>query len=375
MSTTQFNAPSSFHLLLLSTPVGPLGSGLGGGVELTLKNIAQALVQRGHSVTVIAPKGSVDDALSIVEIDGVLQPTAQSEHRDSPICLPSNSVLENMWDYARHIHQNYHLVLNFAYDWLPFYVGPWLGCPVAHLISMGSLTDAMDVVIQKTCDRHPGTLAVHSHAQAATFSFGDRCRVLGNGLDLSRYAFQPCPGEALAWVGRIAPEKGLEDAIAAVTALNIPLHIFGKISDPAYWQSIQAMYPNAPIHYNGFLPTQDLQKALGTCRGLVMTPKWVEAFGNVAIEALACGVPVVAYRRGGPAEIIQHGKTGWLVEPDDVTGLVEAIARLDTISRHACRQWADDHYSITAMGDRVWAWLMDVWEHYGSTSSHSATTP
>jgi len=50
-----------------------------------------------------------------------------------------------------------------------------------------------------------------------------------------------------------------------------------------------------------------------------MTPRWMEAFGNVAIEALACGVPVIAYRRGGPAEIVQDGQTGFLVEPDSVT--------------------------------------------------------
>jgi UDP-glucose:tetrahydrobiopterin glucosyltransferase len=62
-----------------------------------------------------------------------------------------------------------------------------------------------------------------------------------------------------------------------------------------------------------------------------MTPRWVEAFGNVAIEALACGVPVIAYRRGGAAEIITDGKTGFLVEPDSIEGLVAAIDRLDEI--------------------------------------------
>ena len=62
-----------------------------------------------------------------------------------------------------------------------------------------------------------------------------------------------------------------------------------------------------------------------------MTPRWVEAFGNVVIESLACGVPVIAYDRGGPSEIIEDGKTGWLVEPDSVSGLVEAMAKLDKI--------------------------------------------
>lgn len=343
-----------------------MGTGLGGGVELTLRNIAQALRHQGHQVTVVAPVGSQDDPLSIIEIEGTLQGSAQHHGRDALNCLPANSVLEQMWDYARQVQHAYHLIVNFAYDWLPFYLTPWFDRPVAHLISMGSLSDAMDVVIQKTGDRFPGTLAVHSHAQAATFAFGDRCRVLGNGLDLSLYTFQPTGDDALAWVGRIAPEKGIEDAIAAIQQLNCPLRIFGSIPDPDYWHHIQTQFPDAPISYEGFLSTQDLQQALGACRGLVMTPKWVEAFGNVAIEALACGVPVVSYRRGGPAEIVQHGKTGWLVNPDDVEGLVTAIARLNEINRQDCRHQAEELYSLEAMGDRVMIWLMDIWNRYQS---------
>lgn len=337
---------------------------MGGGVELTLKNIAQGLTQQGHEVTVVAPRGSQDDTLAIVEIDGTLQGSAQHQGREALNCLPDDSVLENMWDYARQVQHTYHLIVNFAYDWLPFYISSWFERPVAHLISMGSLSDGMDAVIQKTGDRFPGTLAVHSHAQAETFAFGDRCWVLGNGLDLALYDFRSTGDEALAWVGRIAPEKGIEDAIAAVQELNQPLRIFGTIPDPDYWHHIQSRFPTALISYEGFLPTQTLQQALGACRGLLMTPKWIEAFGNVAIEALACGVPVVAYRRGGPAEIVQHGKTGWLVAPDDVERLVEAIARLDAIQRWDCRRYAEEMYSLEAMGDRVIAWLTDIWKRY-----------
>lgn len=361
--------PSQFKLMFLSTPVGPLGTGLGGGVELTLKNVAQALIQQGHHVTVVAPRGSrydgvSDDRLAMVEIDGDLQGSAQHHGRNALNCLPGQSVLEQMWEYVRQVQQDYDVIVNFAYDWLPFYLTPWLDRPIAHLISMGSLSDAMDAVIQKTGDRFPGTLAVHSHAQAATFAFGDRCRVLGNGLDLSLYDFRPDGERALAWVGRIAPEKGIEDAIAAIQSTHHPLRIFGTIPDPDYWNQVQAQYPHAPLSYEGFLSTEELQQALGTCAGLVMTPKWVEAFGNVAIEALACGVPVVAYRRGGPAEIVQHGKTGWLVEPDDVAALAGAIAQLDAIDRHTCRHQAERLYSLEAMGDRVIAWLSDIWARY-----------
>jgi UDP-glucose:tetrahydrobiopterin glucosyltransferase len=90
---------------------------------------------------------------------------------------------------------------------------------------------------------------------------------------------------------------------------------------------------------------------------MLMTPRWVEAFGNVAIEALACGVPVIAYRRGGPAEIVTDGKTGFLVEPDSVDGLVAAIERLDKIDRADCRHAAETIFSQSAWGTGMESWF------------------
>lgn len=354
---------SSLTLMFLSTPVGALGSGLGGGVELTLYNMAQAMQQRGHRVQVVAPAGSEMAGLSIVPIEGNLQTTAQTQGREAGITLPAKSVLANMWQYAYLHQEEYDLLLNFAYDWLPFYLSPFFQRPIAHLVSMGSLTVAMDQVIEQTVDRFPTTIGVHSRAQAATFGFGDRCRCLSNGLDLSLYHFEPHPDRVLAWVGRIAPEKGLEDAVMAAEAAGLELKVWGAMPDPAYWEKVCQTYPLAPVSYEGFLPTAQLQAALGKCYGMVMTPKWVEAFGNVAIEALACGVPVVAYARGGPAEIVESGKTGWLVEPDRVDHLIEAIGQLDQIDRQACRRQAEAQYSLEAMGDRVEAWLREILQH------------
>ncbi|HEY9627715.1 MAG TPA: glycosyltransferase family 4 protein [Coleofasciculaceae cyanobacterium] len=351
---------SSLRLLLLSTSVGALGSGLGGGVELTLLNIAQAMQHRGHQINIVAPAGSVLADLPITQIPGRLQETAQTQGRDAPITLPVDAVLANMWDAARQMQGKYDLLINFAYDWLPFYLTPFFDRPIAHLVSMGSLTDAMDAAIAQVIDTYPETIGVHSRAQADTFAFGDRCVILGNGLDLSLYQFQPQPEDYWAWVGRIAPEKGIEDAIAAAQTAGVALKIWGAMPDQDYWQTIRQTYPEANISYEGFLSTTELQQAIGRSRGLLMTPKWIEAFGNVAIEALACGVPVIAYRRGGPAEIVEDGKTGWLVEPDSVVGLVEAMKKLERIDRYTCRQRAETTYSMAAMGDRVEAWVRRI---------------
>jgi UDP-glucose:tetrahydrobiopterin glucosyltransferase len=351
---------TALNLLFVSTPVGALGSGLGGGVELTLRNLAQAMQQRGHRVTVLAPAGSELDGIPVIPISGQLQITAQTQERQSPICLPGHSVLANFWTQAAEMQDQFDLLLNFAYDWLPFYLTPFFNRPIAHLVSMGSLTDAMDQIIEQTLNRFPKTIGVHSQAQADTFSFGDRCRCLENGLDLSLYTFQPNPEPYLGWVGRLAPEKGLEDAIQAAQRANVPLKIWGAISDAAYWQEICQRYPTGNFSYEGFQTTQQLQQALGHCRGLLMTPKWIEAFGNVAIEALACGVPVISYARGGPAEIVEPGKTGWLVPPDQIDGLVTAIGQLDCIDRAVCRQQAEARFSMQAMGNRVEAWFTDI---------------
>jgi UDP-glucose:tetrahydrobiopterin glucosyltransferase len=349
----------SLRLLFVSTSVGALGTGLGGGVELTLKNLAIALIQQGHSITVVAPEGSTLEGVSLIEIPGNLQITAQTQGRQTLITMPTNAVLGNMWNYARTVQQGYDLILNFAYDWLPFYLTPFFTTPIGHLVSMGSLSEAMDQIIGHVASSYPHTIAVHSQAQADSFEPRlEFVRNLQNGFDLSQYPFCETAQDFYACVGRIAPEKGLEDAVAAT--LGSTLKVWGVIQDEAYWKEILARYPEAKIEYQGFLPTAELALALAPAKALIMTPKWVEAFGNVAIEALACGVPVIAYERGGPAEIVRSGETGYLVKPDDVEGLVTAIAQVPTLDRSRCRQQAEKQYSLAAMADRVEAWFEKI---------------
>lgn len=341
----------------MSTPVGALGTGLGGGVELTIANLAKELRSRGHQIDIIAPAGSSLGDLSIVQIPGELQLTAQTQDLEAAIVMPPNPVLGNMWAHAREIQHNYDLIFNTAFDWLPFYLTPFFDRPIAHFVSMGSQIAAIDLAIDRVAQAYPGTIGVCTRAQAQTFRFGDLCQVVGgSGVDLELYDYCDTPAQALAWVGRISPEKALEDAVAAAQTAGMRLKIMGKIQDAAYWERIQHEYPRAQIEYLGFLSTTQLQTALRTCKGMLMTPRWVEAFGNVAIEALACGVPVIAYRRGGPAEIVTDGKTGFLVEPDSVAGLVGAIGRLDEIDRWDCRRIAETLFSQAA-----WGTVMEDW--------------
>ena len=351
------SAGQSYRLLFVSTPLGPLGSGVGGGVELTLLNMLDALTQQGHQVQVLAPQQSRLPQTEVITVAGSPQIPAQTQTRQTPIHLPENSVLGNMWLQVLARQSQFDLIINFAYDWLPLYLTPFLETPVAHLISMGSLSDAMDQMIGQTAEQFPQSIGVHTRAQANTFPFAQHCYPVGNGFNLDLYTFTPDPKDYLCWLGRIAPEKALEDAVAAVDQTGQTLKIMGHIQDQAYFDQIQAQFPHANIDYLGFLDTTAMQEVLRYSQGLLVTPRWVEAFGNVVIEALACGVPIIAYHRGGPAEIVQSGKTGWLVEPDSVDGLVEAIHKLPKIDRQVCRQQAEQEYSLTAFAQRLEQWF------------------
>jgi UDP-glucose:tetrahydrobiopterin glucosyltransferase len=349
----------SWRILLVSTPVAPLGTGFGGGVELSLKNLAQSLLLKGHSVTVLAPEGSVLPNTELLTVPGKLQVSMQFLDRKEAISLADNSVLANLWERARELQNDYDLILNFAYDWLPFYLTPFFQTPVAHLVSMCSLTNIMDEVIHQTAQSSPQFLAFHSQIQAESFGFA-KARCIGNALDLDLYNFCAHPQNYLAWVGRISPEKGIEDAIAVSQSMGLELRIYGIVQDFDYWERLKQKFPNAALNYRGFLETGALQQELRQSKALLMTPRWVEAFGNVVIEALACGVPVVTYRRGGPAEIVEDGVTGWLVEPDNVEDLEQALSQIHKIDRQACRDRAEKEYSLGAHGDRLNMWFQDV---------------
>ncbi|MFN3361637.1 MAG: glycosyltransferase family 4 protein [Pseudanabaenaceae cyanobacterium] len=348
-------------LLFISTSVGAFGSGVGGGVELTIQNLAQYLLHRGHRVHLVAPSGSLSPYIPIVALPGALHSFAQNSDRGDPIQFPSDSVVAAMLQYAYAMQDRYDLIVNFAYDWLPFYLTSFFTTPLIHFVSMGSVSDALDHIIVQTGRQFPRRLGMYTHVQA--HSFGDpqlEVEILGSGIDLDRYVYVESPADFYVWIGRIAPEKGLEDVAAVSAQLGIEVQIFGKMQEEAYWQECNALYPQAKLHYQGFFPTEELQARIGRARALIMTPKWVEAFGNVAIEALACGVPVISYARGGPVEIIRHNETGYLVEPDNIEALAEAIGRIDRIRRSKCRAQAEKEYSLEALGERFLAWFQGI---------------
>ena len=358
MAATQ---PNSLRLLFASTPVGAIGSGIGGGVEFTLQNLAREMILRGHMVHILAPEGSKTEVdCPIIEITGKLQTSIQQLNRDTQIPIISNSVLTRMWEFIGKNQSNYHLIVNFAYDWLPFYLSPFINIPIAHMISMASLSKEMDNFIEQISIRLPNTIAFYTKTQAQTFQFGSRCRIVGSGINIKDYQYCDKPDNYLVWVARISPEKRLEDAVIAAKLTGIPLKIMGLLQDKSYWESIQQNYPDAQAEYLGFLTIREMQLVLRRSRGYLMTHRWSEAFGMTAIQSLACGVPVITYNQGGPAEIVRHGQTGWLVPSGSLVELVKAINNLDKIDRLACRQQAEAEYSIQVYGNLMENWFYDI---------------
>jgi UDP-glucose:tetrahydrobiopterin glucosyltransferase len=354
------------RVLVVSTPVGTLGSGRGGGVEHTATMIVAGLLGRGHPITVLAAEGSrlppTCAAATLWGERGGDQPSWQHCPRDTAVAIPADALLPRLWRRVLERQGEFDCILNLAYDWLPFWLTPFVATPLCHLVSMGSVADVMDAAIEEVSAWDPVRLAFHTAAQAADFRLTQPPRLVGNGFDLARY--QPAAAAAvepaLGWAGRISPEKGLEDAARVAARLGLPLRVWGLREDGAYAAAVERSVPPGTIDWRGFLPTDRLQAELARCRVFVNTPRWNEAFGNVVVEAMACGVPVAAYARGGPGELVREGINGALAVPDDLDSLAAAVQRATAVDRAACRSWAEQHHSPEAFTARIEAWLQAV---------------
>ena len=349
-------------LVLVSTPIGYLGSGKGGGVELTLISLIKGLVSLGHELVLVAPEGSILPAdcmgIEIRHVSGIDQPSWQHQDSNSPVQIPLNGVLPKLWEVALEIGKEADAILNFSYDWLPIWISSYVKQEIFHLISMGAVSETMKILIQNCFQLEPYRFAFHTYRQAADYELSIEPEIVGNGFDLDNYKFQPQSNRSLGWAGRVAPEKGLEDAVAVAAALGEKLLVWGIVENVQYASEIEELFPNQTVEFRGFLSTSELQKEIGLCRALINTPKWNEAYGNVVVEAMACGVPVVAYDRGGPGELIHSGITGWLVPPDDIDALILSIKKIDNIDRRRCRDWVEEYASKEVFAKNIEKWLL-----------------
>ena len=123
-------------IILISTPIGFLGSGRGGGVELTLVSLVKGLLELGHEVTLVAPEGStLPDSCQraqLINVSGIDQVSWQHQSNNHPMTIPRDGVLPKMLDRALQIAKDYDAIINLSYDWLPLWLTPHLEVKIVH---------------------------------------------------------------------------------------------------------------------------------------------------------------------------------------------------------------------------------------------------
>jgi UDP-glucose:tetrahydrobiopterin glucosyltransferase len=342
--------------LIVSTPAGPIGSGVGGGLETTLILLTRELHRRGVTVATLAPQGSSGLSGQVIEVAGTHAVSVTQVDRAHLQPVSAEGFLERAWEQAAAIQNQYDAILNCSYDWISFYAAAFFRIPVLHWISVASLVDSVDRMMEIRYRQHPSSFAFYSRAQAASFPFVDAgsARIIPGAVDLERFPFVESPQTRLSWCARISPEKGLEDAISVAKMLDCPLDVCGPIEDHAYWQRCLSQAGTTLTHH-GFLSHDALAPVLGRSQAMLFTPKWTEAFGMVALEAMACGTPVLAYAGGGPSEIIEHGISGYLVEPGDTAALAHYAGLAAHLDRRRVRARAEQ-FSTAAQAEAIELW-------------------
>jgi glycosyltransferase involved in cell wall biosynthesis len=190
-----------------------------------------------------------------------------------------------------------------------------------------------------------------SNAQRRPVPQANWVRTIHHGLPEKLLMPRPVNQSYLAVLGRIAPEKGVHDAIKIATRSGIPLKIAAKVdrADQDYYETIidPLIKSNPLVEYIGEIGDHEKSDFLSGAIGLLLPIDWPEPFGLVMIEAMACGTPVIAYNRGSVAEIIDQGLTGFVV--DDEAGAVAAVDRLSRLNRHAIRQQFEKRFTARRM--------------------------
>ncbi|RYD67621.1 MAG: glycosyltransferase family 4 protein [Sphingomonadales bacterium] len=311
--------------------------------ELVTSLLTEALVARGVDVTLFATLDSVTSAT----LDGVVP----ASYNEDP------SIDAKVWEFRHLSHlfaqaDQFDLIHNQA-DFPAHAFAPLTNTPIVTTIHGFSsdrilpmyapFQDRVHYVAISEADRHPAL------RYAAT---------IHHGIPLDSFAFDPVGGDGLLFFGRIHPDKGAKEAIAVATASGRTLDLYGVVQDEGYHarEVIPALSPS--IRYHGVVGGADRINALGSARALLHLINFDEPFGLSVIEAMACGTPVIAVRRGSMPELIEHGVTGMLVDTID-----EAIAAVDAvgdIGRSVVRRSVRDRFSIDRMADAYLALYRDV---------------
>jgi glycosyltransferase involved in cell wall biosynthesis len=174
-----------------------------------------------------------------------------------------------------------------------------------------------------------------------------------HGLPEGLYRFHEGPGDYLAFLGRISPEKGVDQAIEIARLVGMPLRIAAKVdaADRAYYEAeIEPLLRDGPrVEFIGEIGDAAKDGFLGDAHALLFPIDWPEPFGLVMIEAMACGTPVIAYRSGSVPEVMEDGVTGFVV--GGPAEAARAVRRVAGLSRAGCRRAFERRFTARRMAE------------------------
>ncbi len=314
-----------------------------GGVESVVSVLTEALVARGHDVTLFAAPGSRTSARlrtllaaphpeaierSVYEADHVARAFAAIEEEHSPFDI---------------VHDHCGAVALAMAD--------RIDVPLLHTVH-GPFTADMHAFYAEHGEK--ASIVAISHCQRACAPSALRgMAVVPNPIEVARWPLLRRKDHFLLWVGRMTEEKGPHRAIAVARAAGRPLVLAGPIQpgqETFFARMVEPHLDGHQISYIGEIGGREKVQAFSRAAALLMPIRWPEPFGMVMIEAMACGTPVLAFREGSTSEVVDEGVSGFVV--DDEAAMAGAVARLGEIDPAACRASAEQRFGSAAVAAR-----------------------
>ncbi len=319
-----------------------------GGTERIVSYLTEELVRQGHDVTLFASGDSVTKARLVAVSRRSLRMNKHCTDQMAHHVL----MLEQV---SQHAHE--FDVVHFHIDYLHFPLSRRASIP--HVTTLHGRLDLPDLVPLYEQFRDMPILSI-SNAQREPLPWANWQGTVYHGLPEDLFRFRPKPENYLAFLGRISPEKRVDRAIEIAKRTGIPLKVAAKVDpvDKDYFdREIEPLLRNSAVNYVGEISDEEKDQFLGNAYALLFPIDWPEPFGLVMIEAMACGTPVIAYDGGAVSEVIEEGRTGFIVKGlEDAT---EAVRRVPELSRAYCREVFEKRFTAVRMASNY----LQMYEH------------
>jgi glycosyltransferase involved in cell wall biosynthesis len=309
-----------------------------GGTERVVSSLTEELVAQGHDVTLYASGDSVTSARLIAICPESLRLCPKSKDHIAHHILMLDQVFSDKDNFD---------IIHFHVDYLHYLLSRRYG--LTHVTTLHGRLDIPDLqpLYRNFYDMPVVSI---SNAQRAPLPWVNWQGTVYHGLPLNRFIPHVEHGKYLAFLGRVSPEKGLDQAIEIAKCAGMPLKIAAKVdrADQEYFDTIIRPLLNHPlIEFIGEIGYPEKNDFLGNAYALLFPIDWPEPFGLVMIEAMGCGTPVIAYPRGSVPEVLEDDLTGFVVP--DLAAAVRALTRVPQLSRLAIRECFERRFSATRM--------------------------